>query len=141
MNAGAMMGFAMPLEPGMRVQFRSVLTGKFLCSDNDNVVCDRDVAMEWETFFLHRHHQHNQNHFGIRTAFGKFVCAEPSGFVVANRMAQEVWETFRFEPAPQPGTYFIRTHHNTLLSTDYGGIVTARDTYPNASETWEVRVV
>ena len=141
MNA-QMMGGMFNLEPGMRIQIRSRLNGKFLCSDNDNMVCNRDNGGPWETFHLHRHHHHHAHgHFGLRTAFGRFVCAEPSGYVVANRDSQDIWETFHFESAPQPGAYVIRTHHGTLLSTDFGGIVSSRGSYPDVSEIWDVILV
>merc|ERR1719487_2578777 len=68
----------------------------------------------------------------FRTTFGKFICAEPSGLVVANRDAPGPWEAFSIVNPRNPNDYgkleksapiALRTNHGTYLSINPMGQV------------------
>lgn len=54
----------------------------------------------------------------LRSAHGKFLCAEQSGRVLADRPRQSTWETFRVVPLHGQGGVALRDFHGGYLGID-----------------------
>jgi hypothetical protein len=60
------------------------------------------------------------NWYNIRTASGKYLCAEHWDRVIGDRDVAQAWEQFHFELV-QPGVFGIKTFHGAYLSAQPGG--------------------
>jgi hypothetical protein len=60
------------------------------------------------------------NWYNIRTASGKYLCAEHWDRIVGSRAVALEWERFRIELV-RPGVFGIKTYHGAYLSAQPGG--------------------
>jgi len=79
-------------------------------------VCNRDAPQEWETFEIIE----TKDGFNLKSSHGKFVVAEPSGKMEANRDKAGEWELFKMEPNGD-ATVDVKAE----IQLDAGGLVDA----------------
>ncbi|RHX98141.1 hypothetical protein DYB36_005994 [Aphanomyces astaci] len=65
----------------------------------------------------------------LRSAYGKFLCVEPVGTVLADRFVNSTWETFDVLPHPTGGGVSLRSFHGNFLGLDpsTGGLAISPD--------------
>ncbi|ETV94269.1 hypothetical protein, variant 1 [Aphanomyces invadans] len=65
----------------------------------------------------------------LRSAYGKFLCVEPVGTVLADRFVNSTWETFDVLPHPTGGGVSLRSFHGNFLGLDpsNGGLAISQD--------------
>ncbi|KAF0718505.1 Aste57867_1649 [Aphanomyces stellatus] len=116
-----------PLEPTMNQSFCMIslrtIDGMFVVGTEDGMVdtthgASRDVF--WQSLLL-------DDPFGdeakgsticLRSAYGKFLCVEPVGTVLADRFVNSTWETFDVLPHPTGGGVALRSFHGNFLGLD-----------------------
>jgi hypothetical protein len=130
--------------PGNKIALRDY-KNKYLCVEGpSNIPVNRDEAKEWEALVpqvrLSQDEAAVAQHYGrgiaFKTAHGKFLCAEPSGVLVANRDDAKEWETFtvtRVTAWNPHSPLNIRSHHGKYLCSEDNKAVVNRD----AAREWE----
>ncbi|KAL0480631.1 hypothetical protein AKO1_006899 [Acrasis kona] len=116
-------------------------SGRYICAEpNDNVTINRDKLGQWGTFTIVSAEGKKPGArvkcgdvVQFKSHFGKWLCAEPSGTIIANRQEPSAWETFTIVDGHNNDNYYgpiegeimaIRTNHGTYVS-DYEGSATA----------------
>ncbi|KAJ4456317.1 hypothetical protein PAPYR_8497 [Paratrimastix pyriformis] len=127
--------------------------GKYVCAEPEGrVIANRDAAGGWETFEMANHQQvpgmemvgiFSQpivypvpKSISLKSAHGKWMCAEGDGRVVCDRPAPGGWETFSVRTDPNNSNewyLFSESHHHFLQAKPDG---TANFASPNQGA-WE----
>src|SRR5262245_22630662 len=95
--------------------------GDYLCAEFGGGVhlsANRKEVRDWETFLF----EDVGDGVTIRTHSGHFVCAEPSGVVIANRTDAGAWERWEVVDLGGGGTVIaLKSHHGAFLCAELGG--------------------
>jgi hypothetical protein len=129
---------------GSKIALRD-FKGKYLCVEGpSNIPVNRDEAKEWEALVpqikLSQDEASVAQHYGkgiaFKTAHGKYLCAEPSGQLVADRAEAKEWETFtvtRVTAWNPHSPLNIRSHHGKYLASEDNKAIVNRD----SAREWE----
>jgi hypothetical protein len=117
--------------------------GKYLCAedhrDHWRVVCDRSNASTWEQWTIHP--AGGAGGFPVNTRVnllsfhGKYLCAEPSGMVVANRGEAKEWEKFYVVQVGHKVAF--QSHHGKFLCAEQNGTLVCNRDSPREWESFE----
>jgi len=76
----------------------------------------------------------------FRSFHGKWLCVEPSGFIVCDREYRGDWEAFTLCPAPF-GKFAFKTHHGKYLSVQGDGYFSADKTFVGDWEMFNIEMI
>ncbi|CAK4666452.1 unnamed protein product [Aphanomyces euteiches] len=94
--------------------------GMFVVATEDGMIdttkgASRDVF--WQSLLLGENETKGST-ICLRSAYGKFLCVEPVGTVLADRFVNSTWETFDVLPHPTGGGVALRSFHGNFLGLD-----------------------
>ncbi|CAK4608719.1 hypothetical protein AeMF1_010385 [Aphanomyces euteiches] len=113
-----------PLEPSTHQSFCMIslrtVDGMFVVATEDGMIdttkgASRDVF--WQSLLLGENETKGST-ICLRSAYGKFLCVEPVGTVLADRFVNSTWETFDVLPHPTGGGVALRSFHGNFLGLD-----------------------